>query len=390
MFPRRIPLAWHNLTHDRRRLLAAVSGITFAVLLMFLERGFQNALFDSTVEVIRLLDAKIVLVNRAQYALPAQQRFSRLRIDQAKGCPGVASVHPVFIETYYSVLKRPGHKGYPIRVIGLEPGEPIFTSPAINRAAADLKLPESALIDDKSKAKYGFNSTSPRALSAEDAELANRTVRLVGTFELGTDFANDGNLIMSDANFARYFPRRHPGDPLSVVDLGVVQLQPDADVLKVQQTLRAMLPNDVAVYTKQEMIEHERQFWHASTPVGFIFALGTLMGFVVGVVICYQVLYASIADHVDQFATLRAMGYPSRYFIGVVLCEAVYLSLLGFVPGLLLAMGAFYALGEYTGLLLVLTLPRVAFVYFLALVMCTLSGCLAMRKVLAVDPAELF
>jgi putative ABC transport system permease protein len=177
---------------------------------------------------------------------------------------------------------------------------------------------------------------------------------------------------------------------LSVVDLGVVQLQPDADVLKVQQTLRAMLPNDVAVYTKHEMMEHERRFWHASTPVGFIFALGTLMGFVVGVVICYQVLYASIADHVDQFATLRAMGYPSRYFIGVVLCEAVYLSLLGFVPGLLLAMGAFYALGEYTGLLLVLTLPRAAFVYLLALVMCTLSGCLAMRKVLAVDPAELF
>ena len=175
-----------------------------------------------------------------------------------------------------------------------------------------------------------------------------------------------------------------------MVDLGVVQLQQGADPREVKQRLAARLPDDVAVYTKAEIIDRERNFWSKSTPVGYIFLLGTVIGFLVGVIICYQIINADIADHMSEFATLKAMGYRNRYFITFVLMESVYLSLLSFVPGTLVSFALYEALARSTGLLMILNVPRAASVLLLTLAMCIASGCLAMRKVLAADPAALF
>jgi putative ABC transport system permease protein len=222
-------------------------------------------------------------------------------------------------------------------------------------------------------------------------ELSGKRIRLIGTFTLGTDFANEGNLLMTARNFARYFPLRARGaDPLSVVDLGIIQVEPGADPREVERRLSAMLPGDVQVFTKQGFREKELAFWRSSTPIGYIFFVGAVLGFVVGVIICYQIIYASISSHMPEFATLKAMGYRDRYFVGLVAAESVYLSVLGFVPGLLVSWALYALLAQQTGLLMLLTWERAAGVYALTLAMCVTSGCLAMRKVLAADPAELF
>lgn len=391
MRSRRTPLARKNLLHSRRRLAVAVLGIGFAVVLMFMQTGFRNALFDSTVRIIEVLNADLILVNRAQVALPSKQTFSYARIYEARGCPGVQGVYPLYVETPFALWRPVGEKDHPIRTLAFELGDPVFLIPEVQQGGALLRAPGTALVDTKSKPKYGV----PRGLEAvrrhRGAELANRAIRLVGTFELGTDFANDGNLIMSAANFAQYFPfRAGSADPLSVVDLGVVRLKPEAELNRVRQRLRETLPDDVAVYTKQEFIRHERNFWAKSTPIGYIFGTGTVMGFVVGVIICYQVIYSSVSDYVSEFATLKAMGYPNRYFVRVVFATAFYLSLLSFIPGLLISLALYKILAEYTGLLLILSCWRAAVVFALTLAMCCASGCLAVRKVLAADPAELF
>ena len=114
------------------------------------------------------------------------------------------------------------------------------------------------------------------------------------------------------------------------------------------------------------------------------------MGFFVGVVICYQVIYADVAGHLREFATLKAMGYPQRYFVGLVLRQSLYLSLFGFIPGLLASLVLYAALAEYTGLLLILNARRALLVLLLTVAMCAISGTLAMRKLWSADPAELF
>lgn len=387
----RVPLAWKNLIHRPARLVAAISGISFAVVLMFTQTGFRNALLDSTVKVIDDMDADILIINKGMYALPAQQRFSRQRIYQARSCPGVANAYPVYMEAYYGRLKRPKHKGHPIRVLAFDPGTPVFRHQASNHGVRQLDQPGTALIDSKSKAKFGFADASLKKGDQESFELADRSLRLVGTFSLGTDFANDGNLIMSARNFAQYFPHRAEGaDPLSVVDIGIVNVTPGASVAEVTKQLRALLPNDVTVLAKEDFSRREKGFWNDSTPIGYIFLVGTIMGFIVGVIICYQIIFTSVSDHIPEFATLKAMGYHRRYFMRVVLSESIYLSLLGFAPGLLISFVLYSGLANHTGLMMVLSVPRVALVYGLTLGMCVISGALAMRKVLSADPAELF
>ena len=110
------------------------------------------------------------------------------------------------------------------------------------------------------------------------------------------------------------------------------------------------------MYTRQELVDKEIGVWDKNTPIGVIFRVGMIMGFVVGILICYQVLYNDIADHMAEFATLMAMGYGHRYFVGVVVREAIYLSLLGFVPGLCITWVLFQLITLWTGLTMTLSL----------------------------------
>lgn len=387
------PLARKNLTHNLRRLIVAVAGIGFAVVLMFMQMGFRYALFYSTVKVVTDLDADLLLVNQAQYALPARQSFDQKRIEQARGCPGVAAVYPLYFETMGTEWKPAVEaKPYPIRVIAFDPGDPLFLTPEVRAQTAALRQPGTALIDSRAKKQYGMPRTIELICRQRGAELANQAVRVVGTFPMGTDFANDGNLIMSAANLAKFFPwRAHGDDPLSSVDLGVVKVRPGDDLRTVQRALQQRFADtEVAVFLKPDFIAKEIGFWDRSTPIGYIFSVGTIMGFVVGVIICYQVIYSDIADHMPEFATLKAMGYRNRFFMGIVLQMALYLSVIGYVPGLLISMLVYDRLAHGTGLLLNMTLPEAGLVFVLTLGMCIASGCLAMRKVLAADPAELF
>ena len=387
----RVPLVWHNLTHDVRRLALAIGGIGFAVLLVFVQIGFRNALFDSTTKLASDMNADLVLVNKARYALPVQQRFDRTRLLQALAIDGVQAAYPLYVERDFAILRTPGNKGYPIRVLAFELSDPAFRYAELSQFAQRLQAPNTALVDRRTKEKFGLPVHDEEQLRRTKASLSDQVIEMAGTFELGTDFAHDGNLLMSTTNFAHYFPLRARGaDPLSLVDFGLLRLAPGANAIAVQDAVIRALPNDVTVLTKDELVRREVAFWKASTPIGFIFTAGTIMGLVVGVIICYQVIYTDIDDHLAEFATLKAMGYPRNYFLRVVLLESLYLAMFGFVPGWLVSYALYRFLAEHTGLLMMMTPARAVFVLVLTMIMCVVSGGLALKKLLRADPAELY
>ena len=141
----RVPLAWRNLTHDRRRLLVAVSGIGFAVVLMFMQTGFKNALFDSTVKILDDLNADLVLIAKTRYALPANQTFNISRIYQARACEGVRAAYPLYIERPRAVWKQPDGRAYPIRVLACDPTDPVLLIPEVSLHADALRQPGAEL-----------------------------------------------------------------------------------------------------------------------------------------------------------------------------------------------------------------------------------------------------
>jgi putative ABC transport system permease protein len=391
----RTPLAWKNLTHNPRRLAVALSGVAFAVILIFMELGFLNALLESTVQVLRRLNGDIVLLSRAEYALIAAERFDIHRLATARAIPGVASVSPLYIET--AALLRTGHdRGYPIRVLAIDENDPALDLPAFTEHRDDLHAESTALFDTTSRRKFGFPDPSrvagpERVWLPYEGELNGKQLHVVGHFHLGVDFATDGNLLMTAANFARFAPYRAAGDdPLQLVDLGIIRLQPGVNIDAVLDELNKSLPPDVQAVSKQQLIDREKQFWQENAPLGYIFMVGAVMGFVVGVVICYQIVYADISDHMREFATLKAIGYGTTYFLGLVLEQSLYLALLGFIPGLIISYGSYRFLAFYTGLTMQLTPNLALFILLTTAAMCTLSGLLAVTKLLATDPAELF
>lgn len=387
MSGRRTFLAWQNLMHDKRRLLLAIGGIGFAVLLMTTQLGFRGGLFDSTLALPEQFDADIVLVHPDRYTISVREKFSRRRLFQAQAIEGVASAEPVYIETKFGLWKYPDAKaGYPIRVVAFDPLHAPLRAAAVRQQAEKLLIPDTVLFDRRSKELFGAPTIGTVV------ELAGKRVEVVGFFELGTDFADDGHVLTSDRTYRELFlmASGSGADKLGDVDVGLIKVKPGADVRQVHRRLLAALPSDVEIVTFDDFLARELAFWKDATPIGYIFTLMVVMGVIVGMVICYQILYADIDDHMAEFATLKAMGYSGSYFVKVVLQQAVLLSLLGFVPGVLISMVLYVVLADVTGLVMVMTLQRLVLVLTLTIGMCVVSGCLAMRGIFSSDPAELF
>jgi putative ABC transport system permease protein len=392
----RVPLAWRNLTHDKRRFLVSTTGIALAVLLVFVELGFWNALLDASVALVRQFNGELIVVSKARYTMAIREPFSIHRLAQARGVTGVRDVFPIYIEDRLSLWKDPecGRAGRhnpdepssrPIRVIAFNPLHQALRNPEIEAQQQLLRLDHTVLIDRRSKEEYGKREANLTR------ELAGHSIDVVGTFALGTDFTTDGNVVTSDRTFASLFPSRSsPDRSLSSVDVGVVQIETGALAEEVQQRLRQALPDDVHVYTLAEFVDKEWVFWQRATPIGFIFTFGLVMGVIVGMVICSQILSADVADHLKEYATLKAIGYSNRYLVGVVVEEALLLSLLAFGPALWLSFLLYGYLGVLTGLPMFLTPGRIAVVLLLAAGMCMVSGFLALQRVIKADPAEVF
>ncbi len=391
MFLRALVLVIHNLFHHRKRLLLSVAGVGFAVVLMAMQLGFRNALFDSTVQLIRKLDADLIIFSPGKYAMTVTDRFPRTRLLLAQSDPGVTGAYPVYIESYVGMWKHSEKQvSRPIRVIGFKVRDPVFLDDDVNRQKDLLDRPRAALLDRLSKRKfYGLPTRDP-AVEDLSVELSGQRVEVVGTFALGTDFANDGNLLMSAENYARYFGAIQPGSALDQVDLGVVQLADPSQAQAVKKRLDDLLPDDVGVLTREEYIQREIGFWKASTPIGYIFFVGLMMGWIVGAVICYQIIARDISDHIAEYATLKAMGYRQTYFISIVFWQAVLISIIGFGPGIAVSQVLYWTLGEQTGLLMMLSGPRALHIFLLTLLLCLTSGAWAMRGLLRSDPATLF
>jgi putative ABC transport system permease protein len=380
-----VPLAWRNLTADPKRLARSAAGIGFATLLMLMQLGFYNAFIDSSLILLRMLDADIVLTSKTKYTVNFADTFSTRRLQQALAVPGVRSTAPLYITDDRQWKNRRDGTVRPIQAIGFDLDRPVFLSDEINAAREALKQPGTALIDRRSRRFLG-----PRD-SGLETELARRNIRIIGNFTVGPDFAADGRLIMSDRNFLAYFPPPGEGAPrLTRAEIGVVKVMPGADIARVLAGLRAELPNDVSILSKDAFIAQERAFELEINPVGPIFGLGIFIGFVVGILIAYQVMYTDLSDQLPQYATLKAMGYGRRPLIRTVLAQAVLLALAGYIPSLLVGF-AFYGLVSLVTLLPMDLSPGViALSLSLTVGMCLVSGMLAVRRVLTADPAELF
>jgi putative ABC transport system permease protein len=290
----------------------------------------------------------------------------------------------VFLARYYYAGTPGTHRK--VLAIGIDPADDNVKLPGVSEHLAELRKPDVVIMDRYSRAEFApvikdFQVGKPISLQLND-----RTVRLSGLYDLGTSFGIDGSIITSDLNFQRIFADRGPGQ----VDLGLIRLKDGADPGTVQREILGFLPDDVLLLTQAEYVQHEVDYWSGSTPIGYVFTLGAVVGIIVGLIIVYQILFSDVQSHLAEYATLKAMGYSQGYLRGLIFKEAVILSVLGFIPALGLAILLYSQAAAATQLPMHMTLERGGLVLVMTIVMCCLSGLLAIRKLKGLDPAEVF
>ena len=382
---RRIPLAWLLLTRQPVRLAVALAGIAFAGILMFMQLGFRDGLFDASVTIHRLFDTDLVLISPRSSSSVSMAGFPRRRLVQAMADPDVEGITPV----HWNLLlwRNPDTKATrSILTLGFEPADPLFTDPSLAPKAKLLQDRGRVLFDELSRPEFGPVAEWFRGGRTVESEINGKKVRVAGLVQLGTSFGADGNLLTSQETYLQLLPNTPPGS----IEVGLIRLRAGADADAVVKRLQRDLPDDVSVLTKAGFIAFEQNYWKSSTSIGFIFTLGAAMGFVVGCVIVYQILYSDVSDHLPEYATLMAMGYRLPTLLGVVAREGMLLAVFGYLPAYAAGQGLYLLVRNATQLPVSMNLTRALTVFIMILVMCMGSATLAMRRLGDADPAEIF
>lgn len=382
---RSVPLAWRNLVSNKLRLVRSIAGIGFAVLLMLVQLGFERGFFDASLGMVRELDGDLFVMRASKYRFGSEDPFPASNLVPARAVAGVASVTPLYAAWQHFLWKDPhGENTYLVQGFGFDPDTPVFLIPELRRQSELLKQPDSVIVDRRSRPFLGMNS------GAGATEINGHPVRIVGSYALGPDFMANGTVMMSARTYATLLAGNPDYLRYIPVEFGVVKLRQGADRAAVETALRQALPSELRVLSKPELVAFERAFQADLSAAGPIFWMGTIVGFVVGMLISYQIIYTDLSDQLPQYATLKGMGYDSAYLVRVVFQQAAFAAVAAYVPAWLLCLLVYQIIGELALMPLHMTLQVTAISFALTLGMCLLSAALAIRRVIAVDPAEVF
>lgn len=382
---RRLPIGWLQLSHNRGRFLAAIAGVAFANLLVFMQLGIMGALNNSTVAPYALLDADIILSSQDGNTLTDGGHIPRARMFQALGVAGVADATPLYIGNVPFTLQD--GSSVSLLSFGMDVTKPSFANPSISASMDQLSRENTVLLDEDTRGMPQSVIANLKNGGPFDFEVSGYTLTAIGTMTVGGGFLADGMMVMSDQTFLRVFPKRASGAPNQIL----IQTDDGIAVEAVVTRLEAALPaGNLRVQTIQASAANDLAYMSTERPTGIIFGFGVFMGILVGLVIVYQVLSTDVADHLSEYATFKAMGYDQSFFLGIVFEEAIILAIFGFIPGFLVSIGLYAALVSVTGLPVEMEAGRAILVFLGTLAACSLSGAIATRRLASADPADLF
>ena len=381
----RTPIAWFQLSHRPLRLAAALAGVGFANVLVFFQLGLSGGHYDSQKRPIQQFNGTLAVIPRRYTNFGEPAGFPRSRLTQVLGFQGVRGVSPLQLGKL-QWLNPETQASTQALVMGVDPGNPALMPSEIGAKRSSLQPHGGVLFDKASKDSAGPVKTRLEQGQPFTTELNGQRTSVNGLFQLGLTFAAEINLITSTSNFQSLFPDRDPDE----IQIGVVQLQSDADSSDVQSRLNKVLGPSLQVLSIEELQLREVEHWKRNTSFGLIFGLGVLVGFSVGGIVVYQILYSEVGEHISEYATMKAMGYDDRFVVLIIIQESIILASLAFLPSLIVSALLYRVLMQATGLLVVMSLSRAALVFTMTLLLCSGSGWLATAKLRRLDPADVF
>jgi putative ABC transport system permease protein len=369
-------LAFRNLFHDRLRFIATVIGIVFSIVLVTIQMGLYLGFGRMVTTMIDHASADLWIMPRGTKCFEDPSLLNTRERYRALAINGVADAIPLVIG--FADWRMPSGAMTPVFVVGsdlraggLQPWN------LVDGRVEALSSPKAVAIDSSYFDRLGISGIGATA------EIRQRPVRVAAVTSGIRSFTTTPFVFM-DVDRAR----THTGVPLGKATYLLVRLTADAKLDHVRRQLTSDI-SDVEVLTPAEFRDRSRTFWLFSTGAGAALFAGALLGVIVGTVVVAQTLYASTKEHLNEFATLRAMGSSRRYIYNVIVWQAVLSAVIGFCIAALISE-VVVRLTAATALPIVITPALVGGLFLLTVAMCIGSSIAAIVQVTRIDPAMVF
>ncbi|TVR07401.1 MAG: FtsX-like permease family protein [Phormidium sp. GEM2.Bin31] len=413
-------LARKNLLEDIPRFLIAQAGIVFAVTLVTVQMGIFRGFLKSTALIPEESDADIWISSEEMVYFELTPSLPVELLFQAREVEGVALAEPLLLPP--GQWNGPGGTIAPLRLIGFDPGGELFSPWNLTQGSlARLQTPYTIIVDDSQLDALNLEGLGDRGMiNSLPAEVVGvtegtqsiassvfvftslETANTYATTGIGTSvncqIDGDGN--MACTNTYQRQPRTSPEAIKSPPDPSplrrsdalthiLIRAEAGEDLQGLKQRLNEALPGTQA-FTSQELAQRTRDYWQNRTGIGFVLGFGAGLGVVVGIAIVGQILYSSVSDRLKEFGTLKAMGASDWVLYRVIIEQALWMAVLGYLPGMALCLGLSQWVSSSMGIIILITPASAAGIFLLTTVMCVGSGFFAIQKVTRVDPAIVF
>ncbi len=369
-------LARRNLFHDRLRFVATVIGIVFSIVLVTVQLGLYLGFGRMVTTMIDHASGDLWIMPTGTKSfedpspLDERKRFAALSVN------GVTDVTAVVIG--FAEWRLPGGGATPVFIIGSDVRAPgLHPWNVIAGSIESLSIPNTVAVDQTYFERLGVTGVG------SIAEIREQKVEVVAVTKGIRSFTTTPYVFTSLDR-----ARAYTGTSAAKATFLLVHLAPNADIDNIRTRLRTTL-TDVEVLTQAEFHERSRTFWLFDTGAGAALFAGALLGMIVGTVIVAQTLYSSTKDHINEFATLRAIGSSGRYIHTVIIWQALLNAFIGFTIAASIGFVIVHLTAESA--LPILMTPGLTVVLFaLTVFMCVTSAISAIVKVMRIDPAMVF
>lgn len=317
-----VPVARRNLLHNRRRLVAALAGVVFAVVLVNMEVGILLGFIANSSTVIDEMPADVWIMAAGTPNFDMCHNISEPTLQRVRAVPGVDWAEKLIVS--WSTWKTPEGNEENIEVIGLMPGGHLnIPWPLDPPEAGRLMEPWGVIIDRWEQARLKVKD------AGDTAEIFGKRFKVLGFTTGLRSFTTTpyGIMRFEDAAIASLIG---PNTTSYVLVKARAPLTP----VEMRDRLRREFSN-VDILTKKEFSIRTQRYWLLTTGVGMAFLMAALLGFMVGGAVVGQVLYAMVVEQRAEFGVLKAMGAGRGFLCRIVLGQAVLIGLAGFAAGML-------------------------------------------------------
>ena len=371
-------IAWGNTFQNKKRTLTALGGITFSILLVFLQLGFLNGAKKEVTLLFDYFNFDIAVTSDRYQFMATAPPFDRIRLIQAKVDESIKDSFHLNVRTG-RWLDNKSELESSVLIIGIDDKEDFILNPDFSNGLRQIENGQSVFLDRSSHSDFG------RIEIGREALINGRQINVTSFFDLGLFFFAEGSVVTNNGNFVKL-----AGRTSNDVTVGLLNLKDGYDANETVLRLRNSLPNDVLIFTREDFLKREQAYFIEVKPVGIMFKSAVFIAFAVGLVILFQVLSTELGNRINEFATMKAMGFSIQFIYGIGIMQNLIITLMSFLPAWLICTAIFELIYALSKLPMEMTWELFITVFSLTMLMSITAGLLALRKVKKADPAELF